>query len=71
MPGGGALTIGTVDPGSLGEQAGLETGDVLVGLNGKPAESYDMKALGALFRGSTPLHFEVMRNGEKRMLEIP
>jgi hypothetical protein len=71
MPGGGALTIGTVDPGSLGEQAGLETGDVLVGLNGKPAESYDMKALGALFRGSTPLRFEVMRNGEKRMLEIP
>jgi len=56
--------------GSLGESAGLMAGDVLKALNGQPIEDYTMQSLGVLFRGSDPLRFEVLRNGEIRTLEI-
>jgi hypothetical protein len=71
MPGGSALTIAGVDPGSLGEKAGLMAGDVLLALNGKPTEQYDMSELGTLIRSSTPLRFDVERDGQSRTVEIP
>lgn len=70
MPGGRVLTVSKVDSASLGQRAGMKAGDVLVRLNGRPTQEYDMKALGALFRSSTPLRFEVERNGELRIIEI-
>jgi S1-C subfamily serine protease len=70
MPGGGALTVAGVEPGSTAEQAGLLPGDVLLTLNGKPAADYDMAALGALFRSSDPLRIEVDRDGDTQTVEI-
>jgi hypothetical protein len=70
MPGGRELTIGYVEPGSLGEKSGLQPGDVLLKLNGKPGEEYDVGSLGALFRGAEPLRIEVGRNGQTQIIEI-
>ena len=70
MPDGSALTIGYVESDSLGEQAGLLPGDVLLKLNDKPSEEYDMASLGALFRGAEPLRMEVDRDGEMQTIEI-
>jgi len=70
MPGGSVLTIGFVEPGSLGEKSGLQPGDVLLTLNGKPSEEYDMGSLGALFRGGEPLLMDVSRDGQMQKIEI-
>jgi predicted aspartyl protease len=70
MPGGSVLTIGDVHPGSLGEQAGLLPGDVLVTLNDRPTEEYGMGDLRELFGGSEPLTFEVQRDGVAQTIEI-
>lgn len=70
MPGGSVLTIGHVEPGSLGENSGLLPGDVLLKLNGKPSEEYDIASLGALFRGAELLRLEVDRDGQTQIIEI-
>jgi len=70
MPGGTALTIGRVDSGSLAEQSGLLPGDVLVKLNDKATEEYDMPALGKLFRSTEPLRFDIDRGGQLLAIEI-
>ncbi len=70
MPGGSVLTIGYVEPGSLGEKSGLLTGDVLLTLNDKPSEEYDIASLGELFRGSEPLYMEIDRDGRMRSIEV-
>jgi len=70
LPGGSVLTIGHVEPGSLGEKAGLLPGDVLLKLNDKPSEDYDMASLGMLFRGSELLQLEIERDGQMRSIEI-
>ncbi len=70
VPGGSLLTIGQVDPGSLGELSGLLSGDVIHELNGKPSEDYDMASLGALFRGGEALQMQVSRDGEMKTIEI-
>jgi len=70
MPGGGTLTIGYVEPGSLGEKSGLHAGDVLTKLNGKPSEEYDMASLGAVIRGAEPLSIEVDRDNQLQLIEI-
>ena len=71
MPGGSTLEIGSVQPGSLGEQSGLLPGDVLTKLNDTPAEEYDMQSLGALIRSDKPLVLEVDRDGKTEIIEIP
>lgn len=69
--GGGPLTVARVDPGSLAEASGLQTGDVLVSINEKPAADYAMPELGALFRGTERLYIDVDRNGDILAIEIP
>ena len=71
MPGGSVLTIGRVDPGSLGEEAGMLPGDVLLTLNDKPTEQYGMSDLRTLFAGSEPLKFDIERDGVSKTIEIP
>jgi len=70
MPGGKTLTIASVNPDSLGERAGLAAGDVLLMLNEKPTDQYDMSELGALFGSHAPLKFDVERDGEAKIIEI-
>ena len=71
IPGGNNLEIAHVAPGSLGQRSGLQPGDLLMKLNGKPSEEYDMGTLGALIGGAEPLLLEVDRGGTTRMIEIP
>jgi hypothetical protein len=71
MPGGSVLTIGRVDPGSLGEKAGMLAGDVLLTLNDKPTEQYGMSDLRTLFGSSEPLKFDIERDGDSKTIEIP
>jgi len=70
FPGGSVLTSGNVDPDSLGEQAGLLPGDVLLTLNDKPTEQYGMSDLRTLFGGSELLTFEIERGGVAKTIEI-
>jgi predicted aspartyl protease len=70
MSGGGVMTIGAVGPGSLGEQAGLQSDDSLLAINGKSMDQYDMPALGALIGGFETLHLDIERNGEPISIEI-
>ena len=70
MPGGVVLTVAAVSPGSLGERAGIFSGDVLLTLNGKPTEQYDMAELGALFGSSAPLTFDIDREGESKIIVV-
>ena len=70
MPGGQTLTVGYVEPGSLGEKSGFLAGDVLLKINDKPTAEYDMASLGALIRGAEPLHMEIDRDGQMQTLKI-
>jgi serine protease Do len=64
----GAL-IASVAPGSAAERAGLQSGDVVLGFNGRPVG--DSGQLAAMVGESQPgerVRLEVWRNGEKRVL---
>jgi predicted aspartyl protease len=65
------MKIASVDPGSLGEEAGFLAGDVMVALNGKPTQDYDRSELGTLIRGSAPLSIDIERGGTAKTIEIP
>jgi Uma2 family endonuclease len=71
MPGGSVLTIGRVDQGSLGEEAGFLAGDVLLTLNDKPTEQYGMSDLRTLFGSAEPLTFDIERDGVSKTIQIP
>ena len=45
-------------------------GDVLLSLNDKPTEDYDMASLGKLFRSAEPLQMTIDRDGEIRTIEV-
>jgi hypothetical protein len=68
--GGGLREIAGVEPGSLGQQAGFEAGDIIVSLNARPMSDYDQTALGTLIRGATPLVWEIERAGEHHVIEV-
>jgi hypothetical protein len=70
FPGGSRLTVGYVEPGSLGEKSGLLPGDVLLTLNDRASEDYDIASLGALFRSAEPLHMEIDRDGKLQTIDI-
>ncbi len=70
FPGGSRPAIGYVEPDSLGARSGLLAGDVLLSLNDKPTEEYDMASLGRLFRSAEPLHMKIDRAGEIQIIEI-
>jgi predicted aspartyl protease len=71
MPGGSVMTVASVDPGSLGEDAGILAGDVMVSINGRPMQEIEMQELGTLIRGSTPLNIGIERDGASKTIEIP
>lgn len=70
VPGNMDMTIGEVVPGSLAEQAGLAAGDKILTINGKVAAEYDMSELGALFRSTAPLSFDVERDGRRHTVAV-
>jgi len=69
-PGGTVLTVASVSPDSLADKAGLVAGDVLLKLNERPTEQYEMSELRTLFGSNEPLKFDVERDGEAKTVEI-
>ena len=62
----GAL-ISSVDPNSPGAKAGLQRGDVITELNGKPvAGPNDLRLKVATMSPGTTVHVKILRNGESR-----
>ena len=65
----GAL-VSSVEPGSAGEAAGLEAGDVIVALDGKPVErSADLPPRIADSKPGSHVELTVIRKGEEKTLK--
>ncbi len=61
--------IGRVAPGSAAEDAGLEQGDVIVGLNGTPIQdSSDLRNRVGLIQPGGKAEIKIIRKGQERMV---
>lgn len=60
-PGGGALQVGGVEPGSAAEQAGLQKGDRLRAIDGRPVDSANTFITYVKSHAGKPLRLEVQR----------
>lgn len=63
-----------VRAGSPAQAAGLEVGDIVVSINGKPADDFFLVMAAALERPGRLLRFELLRNGqrvEKTVVPVP
>ena len=68
--GGGAL-VGDVTPGSPAAKAGIERGDVILELNGKPVSGPDELSVRiSETPPGTPVHLKVYRNGQSRDVTV-
>lgn len=57
--------VGTVEPGSAGEAAGIQPGDEIVAVDGKPVERWQEIAFTVMTSIGKPLAFELERAGQK------
>ena len=68
--GGGAL-VGDVTPGSPAAKAGIERGDVILALNGKPVNGPDdLSVRISETPPGTPVHLKIYRNGESKDVSV-
>jgi len=66
----GAL-VSSVEPGGPADKAGVRSGDVIVGYNGKPVnEADELPRVVAATKPGTKATLEVWRNGKRQRLEI-
>jgi len=73
LPGGTAVAgayIGSVNPGSPAEAAGLKTGDVIVSVGDKPVTSVEDLRVALGKRGPGPVDFTVMSGPNKRNVKV-
>ncbi|HEX6930277.1 MAG TPA: Do family serine endopeptidase, partial [Gammaproteobacteria bacterium] len=64
----GAL-VASVLPGSSAEEAGVQAGDVIVGVNGQPVEDMgDLRNAIGLLRVGQEIRLELVRDGERRIV---
>lgn len=65
------FVIGDITSGGPADQAGLQTGDVIVGLNGEPVRDfYDFRVAIANSMPGTEVELEVFRDGENMTFNI-
>ncbi|MEX3526131.1 MAG: RIP metalloprotease RseP [Burkholderia sp.] len=69
-PGGGALSISAVTPGSAAEQAGLQPGDHIVALDGKPVIGSGRFIDTIKSHAGRPLALRISRGDVERTLSI-
>ncbi|WP_414451668.1 RIP metalloprotease RseP [Burkholderia sp. 22PA0099] len=69
-PGGGSLSISAVTPGSASEQAGLQPGDKLVALDGKPVSGAARFIDAIKSHAGRPLALQIARGDAERTLTI-
>ena len=67
--GAGPLTVSGTQPDSIAERAGLQSGDVIVRLNGKDAEDLSLDELGTLFRSSS-VKLVIQRDQKEVQIEM-
>ena len=68
--GGGAL-VGDVTPGSPAAKAGIQRGDVILDLNGKPVSGKDQLSVDISETApGTPVHLTIFRNGQTRDVTV-
>jgi len=61
--------VSVVEPGSAAAEAGLQPGDVIVGVNGRPvAGAAALRTRVGLLRVGTPVGMEVIRKGGEKMI---
>lgn len=67
----GAAVISSVTPGSAAERAGIESGDIIVEVNGRELTNHLQlsQRIGAMHPGETA-SFTVVRNEERRTFEV-
>ena len=58
-----------ISPGIVGQQIGLQAGDKVVAINGKPLERFDDLRSSDVLMGNSTL--TVMRNGEEKQVAVP
>ncbi|HEV7664834.1 MAG TPA: PDZ domain-containing protein [Chloroflexota bacterium] len=70
--GGPGAYVGSLRPGSPGEQAGVRPGDVVEELSGAPVtNAADLERIAKSRRPGQPTSATVRRNGERKTLIIP
>jgi regulator of sigma E protease len=62
--------IGALDAGSPAEQAGVQPGDEIVAIDGRPQASWEDAQYNVLIRPSATIRLRVRRGGEERELEV-
>jgi serine protease Do len=63
------VLVGDVTSGSPGSKAGLEKGDVIVGLNGQSvSDAEDLRLRVSQIAPGTPVKMDIVRNGQKRQV---
>src|SRR5262245_42857517 len=69
---GGKLLVGRVAPGGPAEKAGVQRGDVVVGVDGRPAQGLAdfYRKVWALGAAGTVVPLDVLQNSEKRRFEL-
>ena len=66
----GAL-VGEVSPGSPADRSGLQKGDIIVGLNGKPiADSNQLRMSISMMAPDTTANLKLLRNGSDRDIAV-
>ena len=63
-------TIGTVQPGSAAEQAGIRPGDKIVAIDGKPIATWDALSLAVLPKAGRELKLAIERAGQPLELSV-
>lgn len=69
-PGGGPLSIVSVQPGSAAQQAGLQPGDSLLGLNGQPLAGSARLIDAIKAHAGQPLTLQIGRAGAQRGVTV-
>jgi regulator of sigma E protease len=62
--------IGAVDPGSPAAQAGIQPGDEIVEIDGKPQKNWEEAQYNVLIRPNATLSVKLRRAGEERTLQV-
>jgi serine protease Do len=71
LPQGGGALIAEVTPGSPAAKAGIERGDIILELNGKPvSEPDDLRVRVSQTPPGTTVHLKILRDGHMRDLDV-
>jgi regulator of sigma E protease len=62
--------VGAVEPGSPAELAGIQKGDRIVGLNGRPVMEWEELSKGIKESSGNPLKVQIRREGEEKTLTV-